>query len=202
VRRRSVIIGFTIAYVASAVAFFLVLAQQDRITKVSRNIQTQVTQNLDAGRVCREGTMNVQNCRALIDRIASAATAKQENSAAVRLIRSLTVQQMRQLGIQPAPKPSVNRRGETGNAGARGRPGAAGSSGSRGERGSAGRSGTSGDRGAQGQRGPAGKDGKDGAPGARGPAGPQGPPGSAAGAPTVAEVVAAVCSRLPPGLCK
>jgi hypothetical protein len=65
---------------------------------VDRRVQNQITQRLKTETVCRPG--QEKQCRELIDRVVSAATAEQEHSLAVRLFRTLTTTEVRQLGLQ------------------------------------------------------------------------------------------------------
>lgn len=188
--RHPAVFGLSIAYILSGILIFFAISQQDRITNVENHVDSTVTQKLDAGKVCREGAMSTRNCRALIDRIVKAATAKQEHTVGLRLFRTLTSGDLRRLGIQDRPRTV---RGDTGNAGARGTAGATGSTGAQGSRGTAGSKGESGSAGASGAKGDRGERGPAGAQG------PQGPPGSGV---SVGDVVAAVCARLPPGLCR
>lgn len=94
--------------------------------------------------------------------------------------------------------------GLRGPRGKRGPPGARGPSGppGRSAQGPRGARGTKGEPGRRGSKGAKGASGPQGPPGTPGPPGGTGPPGPPGVSPTVARIVAAVCARLPPGICR
>ena len=71
-------------------------------TKVFNHyVNNKVQQVLHTQQVCREGAPDeVKNCRALIDRVTHAATAKQEHETAIRLFRTLSGKEIHELGLQ------------------------------------------------------------------------------------------------------
>lgn len=98
-----------LAYLGLAVFAMVALAFASQPIKrsvrqsVDRRVQQQITQRLDADEICRTdmrtGTTTA-TCRALIDRVVASATAEQEHAIAVRLFRTLTTTEIRQLGLQ------------------------------------------------------------------------------------------------------
>lgn len=103
IRQHKIVVAFTIVYILSIAALSISLAQQDHITRVDKQVNNQIIQRLDAGKVCRQGPdgVTVSNCRALIERLTKSSTKAQRRRIAIRLIRELHPDDIKKLGLQP-----------------------------------------------------------------------------------------------------
>lgn len=102
-RAHKILVAFTIVYIMSIAALCIAVAQQDHITKVDRQVNNQIVQRLDAGKVCRQNPdgVTIENCRALIQRLIQSSTKKQRRHIAIRLLRELKAKDIKKLGLQP-----------------------------------------------------------------------------------------------------
>lgn len=81
---------------------------------INRYVSKKVEEVLRTERVCREGALDeTKACRALIDRVTRAATIKQEHTTAIRLFRTLTAKEIRELGLE-GPRGPRGRQGPRG----------------------------------------------------------------------------------------